>query len=378
MIFDETQTLFADTLRDYARTELKSGYAAREAEPFSPGLLRTLGDLGVQGLLVPEEHGGTDAGFVMVGIASEELSRGDFNVNGYVQLAAIGAEALRSWATPEVAAEWLPRVAAGEVIPALALTEPDAGSDAAALRTRARRDGDGWVISGEKASITFAGYAQAAIVYARTGGEGARGVSAFWVSLDRPGVSRRVYDSAGGKLTARGSLIFDDVAVPANHLMGEEGTGFGQAMTAFDFNRAVIALGCIGTALESIEETVTYTSSRTTFGEPLSRRQAVTQQIAEHHSRLTAARLTAYHALDLADRGRPHTTEAAMAKWMGPQWAAEAIHCCLRLHGWAGYGRDLPFEQRLRDVIGLEIGDGTPEIMKALVARSLFGIPTHR
>ncbi|MCB0991537.1 MAG: acyl-CoA dehydrogenase family protein, partial [Acidimicrobiales bacterium] len=258
------------------------------------------------------------------------------------------------------------------------LTEPDAGSDAAAIKTRADKVDGGWLISGEKASATFAGYAAAALVMARSGGDGPRGVTAFWVPLDTDGVTRQVYDGFGGKFTARGSLVFDGVFVPDDHVVGEPGSGFVQAMTAFDFNRAVIGLAAVGTALETIEETVEYTKQRQTFGAPLSSRQAVTQQVAEHYSKLQAARLVGYQTLMLADMGRPHTSEAAMAKWMAPAWSVEAIHACLRLHGWAGYGNDMSFGQRMRDVIGLEIGDGTPEIMKAIVARGLYGTATHR
>ena len=381
MLFDATQEQFAETVRSFARDRLKPRYARWEREPFSRGLVgeltAELGELGVLGLLVPANRGGSGADFVAAGIASEELARGDFNVTNFVQLSSIAALALGSWAAPDLAERWLPRIASGEVVPALALTEPEAGSDAAAISTSARRDGDCWVITGEKASMTFAGYADAAIVFARTGGPGAGGISAFWVPLGDD-VTRQVIDTVGGKLTARGSIFFDEVSVPDDHLLGDVGTGFTQAMAAFDFNRAIIALGCVGAALESIEETVAYTSARATFGAPLSARQAVTQQVAEHQSRLTAARLTAYHALQLADLGRPHTSEAAMAKWMGPSWAVEAIHTCLRLHGWVGYGRDLPFDQRLRDVTGLEIGDGTAEVMKAIVARGLYGTATHR
>ncbi|MCP3934423.1 MAG: cyclohexanecarboxyl-CoA dehydrogenase [Actinomycetia bacterium] len=378
MIFDDEQQQFADTLRSFARRRLKDQYARWETEPVDAGLIEEIASLGATGLLIAEEYGGSAAGYVACGIASEELSRGDFNVSGLVQLSAIVGAALNRWGSDSVKAEWLPRIAEGSAVAALALTEPDAGSDAAAITTRAARSGGGWVLSGEKASTTFAGYAAGAIVMVRTGGPGPGGVSAFWVPLDQHGVTRQVYDSLGGKFTARGSLVFDDVFVPDDHVLGELGSGFVQAMMAFDFNRAVIGLGAVGSALESLEETIEYTKQRSTFGQPLSSRQAVSQQIAEHYSKLNAARLMGYHALELADLGRGHTAEAAMAKWMGPAWSVEAIHACLRLHGWSGYGEDLPFAQRMRDAIGLEIGDGTPEIMKAIVARELFGTATHR
>ncbi|MBT5757462.1 MAG: hypothetical protein HOI41_21110 [Acidimicrobiaceae bacterium] len=378
MIFNDDQRLLAETLRSYAREKLKPEYLNRPAGRPDQALLDELANLGVLGLLVPEEHGGSGATFVDAGIAGEELARGDFNLSTFVQLTAIAATALRTWAAPAVAATYLPKIADGSCVPAIALTEPDAGSDAAAISTKASEADGGWLISGEKSSITFAGFADAAIVLARTGGPGAAGISALWVPLDTAGVTRTVYAGVGGEIIARGSIVFDDVFVPDDHLLGEVDEGFAQAMTAFDFNRAVIALSCIGAAFESLEETVDYANTRHTFGKPLSSRQAITQQVAEHYAKLHAARSVAYDTLMLADQSANHTTEAAMAKWMGPAWSADAIHTALRLHGWSGYGSDLHFDQRLRDVIGLEIGDGTAEIMKAIIARDLFGVPTHR
>lgn len=233
--------------------------------------------------------------------------------------------------------------------------------------------GDDYVISGEKASITFAGYADACIVFARTGEQGAHGLSAFLVPLDSPGVSRQVYKSPGERLTQRGSLFFDGVRVPARNRVGDESRGFQQAMVAFDFNRAIIGLACVGAAQQSLDETIEYTKGRIVFGKPLATFEGVAFQVAEHLSLLEAARLVSYKCLWLKDQGRKHTTEAAMAKWMGPKFSAEAIHACIILHGHYGYSMDVPLEQRWRDVLGLEIGDGTPEIMKGIVAREAFG-----
>ena len=194
-----------------------------------------------------------------------------------------------------------------------------------------------------------------------------------WCPLDRPGVTRQVYDSVGGKVTQRGSLFFDDVRVPAANQLGAEGAGFIGAMKGFDFNRAIIAVACVGAALQSLDETIAYTKERTTFGKPLARHEGVAFPIAEHLALLHATRLVGYEALALADAGRPHTVEGAMAKWLAPKQAAEAIHSCLLFHGWSGYGNDLPFAQRHRDIVGFEIGDGTAEIMKAIIARDTFG-----
>ena len=370
--FDDEQDLLRDTLRDFASGELAPHASRWRTEPFPNELISALGDLGLLGMKIPEEYGGTGGSYVALGIAAEELSRGDFNVSYFLQLSTIAAMLLRG-ADASIKQRWLPAVASGDATVAFGLTEPGVGSDAASLTSTARREGDEWVVSGEKASITFAGFADACVVFARTGGPGARGISMILVPLDSPGVSRQVYASAGGHLSQRGSLFFDDVRVPLDHQVGAEGAGFIGAMEAFDFNRALIALACIGSALQSLDETVAYTKQRMTFGQPLATREGVAFQIAEHLSLLHASRLLAYEVLALADAGRPHTTEAAMCKWLGPKQSAEAIHACLLLHGWPGYGTDLPFSQRLQDVIGLEIGDGTPEIMKAIIARETFG-----
>jgi cyclohexanecarboxyl-CoA dehydrogenase len=372
--FSDQESQFAQTLRRYAHERLLPEYARWDrGEPYPRERIRELAELGITGLRVPAEYGGAGATYVMGGIAAEELARGDYNVTLFVQLCMIAADILGGHASKAVQEEWLPAMASGDKLVAFCLTEPGVGSDAAALVTSAARDGDEYVISGEKASITFAGMADAAIVFARMGGKGARGIGALLVPLDAPGVSRRVYRSAGERLSQRGSITFDAVRVPAENRLGDESGGFIQAMTSFDYNRAVIALCCVGAAQQSLDETIEYAKQRHTFGKPIAKHEGVSFQISEHLTMLAAARLLAYQCLALRDRGLPHTKEAAMAKWLGPKAAAEAIHACIILHGWTGYDQDLPFEQRLRDVIGLEIGDGTPEIMKAIIARETFG-----
>jgi cyclohexanecarboxyl-CoA dehydrogenase len=368
----EEDELLRDVVRRYAAERLAPDYARWETEPFPRQRVVELGDLGVLGLQIPPEFGGSGGRYVSLGVAAEEIGRADFNVTLFLQLAAISA-GLLAQASEDIQKEWLPGVASGEKVVAFALTEPSVGSDAARLVVTARRDGGDLLISGEKASTTFAGLADACVVFARTGGPGAAGISMVLVPLDRPGVTRRVYDSVGGKLSQRGSLFFDDVRVPAGNQLGTEGVGFVGAMKAFDFNRSIIALGCIGAALQSLDETIAYTKQRTTFGKPLAKHEGVAFPIAEHLALLHATRLLAYEALARADAGLPHTTEAAMAKWLGPKQAAEAIHACLLFHGWSGYGNDLPFAQRHRDIVGFEIGDGTAEIMKAIIARESFG-----
>ncbi len=372
--FTEEQLLLQKTLRQYAKSELLPNYHRWDrGEKFPLEKIRELGQLGMTGLRVPERYGGQDTAFVTCGIASEELARGDFNYGLFIQLSCIAAELLRAKASPEVQAEWLPRLARGEAVIAFALTEPAVGSDAANLVTRAEKQGDEYAITGEKASVTFGGYADACIVFARTGEGGASGISAFLVPLDRPGITRAVYQSPGERLSSRGSLFFDGTRIPARFRLGQEREGFTGAMVSFDFNRAFIALSAVGAALQSLEETIEYTKTRQAFGRPLAKFEGVSFQVAEHLTLIEGARLIAYKCLWLKDQGLPHTKESAMSKWLGPKAAVEAIHACLILHGHYGYNQESPLEQRMRDVIGLEIGDGTPEIMKGIVAREVYG-----
>ena len=372
--FTEEQQLFQQTVRQFALEKLLPHYARWDrGELFAKATLKELAALGLLGLRIPEKFGGRRTNFVTCGMLNEEVARGDFNYTLFLQIEAIITELLVAFAEGGVQAEWLPRMAAGEVLVAIALTEPGAGSDAGNLATRAEKVGDDYVLTGEKASITFAGLADAAIIMARTGETGARGISAFLVPLDAPGVSRQVYQNVGARLTQRGSLFLDSVRIPKRYRIGDESSGFYQAMIAFDFNRALIALACIGAAQQSIEETIAYTKHRQVFGKPLAKFEGVAFQVAEHLTILESARLLAYKCLWLKDHGEKHTKEAAMAKWLGPKASAEAIHACIILHGHYGYNLDSPLDQRWRDVVGFEIGDGVPEIMKGVIAREAFG-----
>ncbi len=371
--FSPEEEAFQSIVRRFAQEELAPHYVRWDrGEPFPKEKLKAMAQVGLTGMRAPIEWGGQDASYVQCGIAAEEVGRADFNCTLFLQIWNIWGELLRL-APSSLQKEWYPPLVSGEKIFAFALTEPDAGSDAAHIRTRARREGDYYVLDGEKASITFAGQADVAVVFARTGEEGARGISCLLVPLHLPGVSRSVYRSPGERLTQRGSLFFSGVKVPATYLIGREGQGFYLAMGAFDFNRAIIGLCCLGAALQSLEETVGYLKGRRAFGRPLATFQGVAFQIAEHLTRLEAARLLCYRALWLKDQGLPHVREAAMAKWFSGMVAVDAIRACIILHGHYGYSQDLPLEQRLRDVLGLEIGDGTPEIMKLIIARETFG-----
>lgn len=375
LAFSPEQDELVRTLRQFARREL----APRSAQWDKTGEFpweawRRMGELGLLGLRVPAAYGGQEADFLTFGIAMEEIGRGDFSCTYGIQLAGLAGEILGRSGSEAIKTRWLPPTASGLAVVALALTEPGAGSDAANLACRAERDGDGYVVTGEKSGISLGMAAQAAIVFARTDPAGrARGVSAFLVPLDLPGVSRSPLRDMGTRAIGRAVLAFDHVRLPASHRLGEEGTGFYQVMQGFDYNRIGIALACLGVAQQSVEETMVYVKERRAFGRALARFEGVSFAIAEAATHLEACRWLCYRALWLADQGRPYTKESAMTKWWGPRLAVDTIHQCLLLHGHYGYTDELPFEQRMRDVIGLEIGDGAAEVMKMVVARELMG-----
>jgi cyclohexanecarboxyl-CoA dehydrogenase len=363
------------TLRAFTRKELapRSGLWDRSGE-FPWDAWKKMGELGLLGLRAPVAYGGQEADLLTLGIASEEVARGDFSCTYGIQLAGLAADILGKNGSDEVKRRWLPSTVRGETIVALALTEPGVGSDAANLACRAAHQANGYEITGEKSGISLGMVAHAAIVFARTSAHAkARGVTAFLVPLDLPGVSRSPLRDLGARAVVRAILSFDHVRIPLSHRIGAEGTGFYQVMRGFDYNRVVIALSCLGVAQVSLEETMAYVAQRRAFGRSLATYEGVSFPIAEAATHLDACRWLCYHALWLADRGEPYTKESAMVKWWAPKLSVETIHQCLLLHGHYGYTDELPFERRLRDVIGLEIGDGTAEIMKVVVARELMG-----
>jgi len=374
LAFTPEQEELSRTLRGFARKELQP-HSARwdKSGEFPWEAWRKMGELGLLGLRMPTAYGGQDADYLTFGIAMEEIGRGDFSCTYGLQLAGFAGEILGRGASEEIRRRWLPPTARGETVIALALTEPGVGSDASNLACRAAREGDGYVLTGEKSGISLGMVAQAAIVFARTGGPRARGVTAFLAPLDLPGISRSPMRDMGSRAIARAVLAFDHVRVPASHRLGEEGTGFHQIMRGFDYNRIGIALACLGVAQVSLEETMAYVKERKAFGRTLATFQGVSFPIAEAATHLEACRWLCYRALWLADHGQPHTKESAMTKWWAPRLAVDTIHQCLLLHGHYGYTDELPFEQRMRDVIGLELGDGTAQIMKTVVARELMG-----
>ena len=376
-IFDtEELNALRDLARKFATEKLAPGYQAREKSGgFGADLLREMGSLGLIAPELPEEFGGLGAGAIYSGAIIEEIAKGDFNF-GYVNiLASLNGQILANFANDEIKREWLPKLIAGELMIAIALTEPRGGSDAANLGLKMERVGDTYVINGEKTSISAADQAKGAVVFARTGRpeDRAKGITAVFVPMDTPGISTTRFTDLGQHAIGRGSIFFDNVRVPVENRLGEEGKGFVQVMQGFDFSRSLIGLQCLGTARQSLAETWAYIGERHAFGKPLGAFQGITHQLADFDTRVEGARLLSLNALWLKDQGLPHVAEAAMAKWWPPLLSYEAIHACLLIHGHAAYSDALPFEQRLRDVLGLQIGDGTAHIMKNIIARERAG-----
>jgi cyclohexanecarboxyl-CoA dehydrogenase len=309
---------------------------------------------------------------ISVGITAEEVARGDFNV----VLPSLGRRYHSQFfadVSPEQEERWLPLLSTGEQTVGLAITERNAGSDMGKLATRADRDGDHYVLNGEKNSVSFLN-ADVFYVFARTDFEagGWRGISGFLVSGDTPGLSTEPVDDLGCRAVPRGVLRLDDVRVPVSDRVGEEGTAFVRISRFFDVNRAIIGLKCVGAAQQTLDETVARARERVVFGAPLAAHQGVSFALAEAATWLELARWQCYRVLWMRQSGAVCQSEGAMVKWWAPKKAAEVIHKCLLLHGHYGYSRDLPIQQRLRDVIGWQIGDGSEEVMKLLITRYLF------
>ena len=368
----EEQRALLEAARRFARDRIAPGYQKREAEGrVGRELMREIGELGLIAPELPEAFGGMGQPSLMSGLIAEAIGYADVNV-AYLQiLGSLNGKVIAEHAAPELAAEWLPRLISGRSIVCLGLTEPRGGSDAARLGLSARRTNTGYVLKGEKSSISMADQADACVLFARTGSEadGARGVSAFLVPMDAPGIATQRYKDLGSHAVGRSSIFFDDVVIPAANRLGAEGAGFLQVMQGFDFSRALIGLQVIGAAQASLDETWAYTQQRHAFGLPIARNQGVTFPLAEAETAIAAARQLCRHTLRLKDAGLPHTTEAAMCKYFAPKTAVDVIHQCLLTHGHYGWSMDLPHQQRLRDVMGLEIGDGTAQIMKHIITR---------
>lgn len=367
---------FRQVTRRFAEEHLRPLYQRGDVDGKFPWQqAQAMGSVGLLGFGIAEPLGGQGPlDLFATAVAVEEVSRADVNCTWLILHAVLAGELLGEYASGSDQQRWLPLVCSGQSVMAIGVTEPDSGSDAAAMRMRANRDGDGWVLHGEKTSISLIEAAGFAVVLARTNEQrGASGISAFLVSLDLPGVARGSFDDLGNRTVGRGWLHLDGVRVGSDALLGSEGEGFKIVMREFDRTRILIALQCLAAASVSLDETFEYVQQRHSFGQPLARHQGLMFPLVEQLTYVEAARLLAYRALWLRREGKPHTTQAAMCKGWAPRLSVDTIHRCLLAHGHGGFSKELPHQQRLRDIIGLELGDGTREIQNVIVMRERVG-----
>lgn len=372
---DEDLAAIAEQARRFATDRVAPGFQDRDrTRVLDRALMREMGEMGFIAPELPEEAGGQGLGCLAAGVIHEEIARADLSISYINLLASLNGQILREHGRPEVARPWLRRLTTGEALFAIALTEPRGGSDAGNLRLRIERVSEHYVLNGEKTSISAADQCDAAVVFGRTGSveSQAHGVTALLVPMDLPGITRNRFDCHGQRAIGRGALFFENVRVPVDHRLGEENKGFVQVMQGFDYSRALIGLQVLAVARVALEETWTYAAEREAFGKPLSAFQGVSHPLADGDTQVEAARLLCLQALWLKDKGLPHSAEAAMCKWWAPKLAYDVVHQCLLSFGHGGYDRG-PMEQRLRDVLGFQIGDGTAQIMKTIIARARAG-----
>ncbi len=368
----ETFDALIDTVRRFVAERLRPLEEKVADEDEVPGeIVREMRELGLFGLSIPGEYGGlglTMAEEVRVALEFGRTTpafRSVFGTN-----VGIGSQGLVMAGTPGQKAQWLPKIASGEIVTSFALTEPGAGSDSASVQTRAIREGDHYRLNGSKRFITNADKASLFTVMARTGGEGAHGVSAFLVPADLPGLSVGRPEKKMGQQGAHVcDVSFDDVAVPAANRLGEEGEGFKIAMRVLDRGRLHIAAVCVGVAERLIADAVAYAGERRQFGKPLSDFQLVQAMIADSKTEALAARALVLESAALKDQGAPIVLEAAAAKYFASEMVGRVADRAVQIFGGAGYIADYGIERLYRDVRLFRIYEGTSQIQQLVIAR---------
>ena len=375
MILTEEQRLIRDTARSYAREHI-APYAAqwdREAT-FPAEALAGLAELGFYGMLVPEQHGGCDIGYVAAALVLEEIGVADAACSTIVSVTnSVGCMPLLQYGTAQQQRDFLSPLARGEKLAAFCLTEPQAGSDASGLKTRAERQGDSYVLNGTKQFITSGKNADLAIVFAVTDpAAGKRGISAFVVPTDTPGYRvASVEAKMGQRASDTCQIVFAHCSIPAVNLLGDEGQGYKIALGNLEGGRIGIAAQCIGIARAALEAATLYSREREAFAKPLSEHQAVAFKLADMATQIAAARQLTLHAAALKDAGEPCLSEASMAKLFASEMAERVCSDAIQIHGGYGYLQDFPVERYYRDVRACQIYEGTSEVQKMVISRAL-------
>ncbi|MFB9885318.1 acyl-CoA dehydrogenase family protein [Balneatrix alpica] len=371
----DDQQAFVDAARQFAMAEMAPHAAEWDLQQTFPvEVIRQAGEMGFCGLYTPEAYGGMGLSRLDASLVFEQLAMGCTSTTAYITIHNMVTWMIASFAKPEVAEEWVPELAVGQKLGSYCLTEPGAGSDAASLRTSARKEGDDYVLNGSKMFISGAGSTDVLVVMARTGGEGPKGISAFLVPANLPGIIYgRKEDKMGWNSQPTRLITFEEVRVPAQYLLGSEGEGFKFAMKGLDGGRINIATCSVGTAQQAINEAVQYMHERKQFGKELGQFQALQFKIADMATELVAARQMVRLAAFKLDEGHSDaTTYCAMAKRFATDVGFNVCNEALQIFGGYGYIKEYPMERHVRDNRVHQILEGTNEIMRVIIARRVL------
>ncbi len=377
MDFELSEELVAvrDLAREFAEKEIAPTAAKDDRERnFRKDLLLKMGELGFFGTVIPEEYGGNGLGFLALALITEEVARAHSALRVAINMQIGPALALLKFGDEEQKKKWIPPLVRGESVGCFAITEPDAGSDVAAIRTTAMRKGDNYLINGTKLWISNAPVADGGLVYAYTDkSQKHRGLSAFYANFDRPGITRRALETLGAHASPIGELTFENFALSAENLLGKEGDGFKVCMWQLNQTRLNCAAGAVGLARAAREAAVNYCNQREQFGQKIGQYQMNQDLIAQIIVHEEAARLLVYRAAWLADQNRPNNLEVSIAKYTAAEAAAYAADAALRILGAYGYSTEFPVERYYRDAKSYQIVEGSSNIQKIIIAQDALG-----
>jgi glutaryl-CoA dehydrogenase (non-decarboxylating) len=361
--------------RDFSEKEIAPDAAKDDKEHiFRKDLVAKMGSLGFFGCLIPEKYGGNGLGFLAHALISEEIARIHSAIRVYLNMQAGPALTLFEFGNEEQKKKYIPGLLSGESIGLFAITEPDAGSDVAAMKTIAKREGKGYLLNGTKIWITNATVADAGVIFAYTDrSQKHHGMSAFYVDLKQPGVSRRDLDKMGAHASPTGELTFENFEIPQENLIGQEGEGFKICMRHLNHTRLGCAAGAIGLAKAAREAAVSYANQREQFGQKIGQFQMNQDLIAQMVVQEESARLLVYRAACLADRGRPYNLEVSIAKYAAAEAAAFSSDTTLKILGAYGYSTEFPVERYFRDAKSYQIVEGSVNIQKLIIAQDALG-----
>lgn len=371
---EEEEILIRDMARDFARRELAPNAGKWDQEGHFPKeQIQQMAELGLMGVNVPEALGGAEAGPVALSLAITEIAKGCASSAVTTSVTNMVCEVIAAFGTAKQQATYCPRLTSGDYIAgAFCLSEAGAGSDPGGMKTTAEKKGDRWILNGEKMWITSGAYAGVHVVWARTGGKGARGLSCFLVEGDNPGLKPgKKEDKMGLRASNTTPVLLEDCEVPLDALLGQENHGFKVAMMALDGGRIGIASQALGIGLAAQEAAIAYAKERQQFGQPIAEFQAIQWMLADNETELAAARNLTLRAAWLKGQGRPFTKEASMAKAYATEAAGRACDNALQIHGGYGYVKEYPVERHYRDVRATRIYEGTNQVQRVVIAREV-------